>query len=202
VTLGLAPLAGRVPPPLRLARRAGRRLYDFEGLRAFKAKLRPVRWDPVYLSFPPGSGPVRSIVDVLAAFARGGLWRFGLRTLARGPALVVRLLTLLLIPWTALLAAASGTRWFPNPMVKWGWVAFDVALLAGLGVLQRRWRPGLARALAIAIGVDAAVTMIEAACWNLPRTSGFAASGALVAAVAAPALACFVLGRATARRAG
>jgi phosphatidylglycerol lysyltransferase len=205
VTLGLAPLAGQVPPPLRLARRAGRGLYDFEGLRAFKAKLRPVRWDPVYLSFPAGpsgSGPVRAIVDVLAAFARGGLWRFGLRTLARGPALVVRLLTLLLIPWTALLAAASASRWFPHPAVKWGWVAFDLGLLAGLGVLQRRWRHGLARALAIAIGVDAAVTTIEAACWNLPRTSGLGASGVLVAAVAAPLLACFVLGRATARRAG
>ena len=202
VTLGLAPLAGRVPPPLRLARRAGRRLYDFEGLRAFKAKLRPARWDPVYLSFPRDSGPVRAIVDVLAAFARGGLWRFGLRTLARGPAVIVRLLTLLLVPWTALLAAASARRWFPRPAVKWAWVAFDVALLAGLGVLQRRWRHGLARALAFAIGADAVVTAIEAACWNVPRTSGVLGGAVLAAAVAAPVLAWFVLSRATHRRAG
>ena len=202
VTLGLAPLAGQVPPPLRLARRAGRALYDFEGLRAFKAKLRPGRWDPVYLSFPSDSGPVRAVVDVLAAFARGGLWRFGLRTLARGPALVVRLLTVLLVPWTALLAMASARRWFPHPMVKWAWVAFDLGLLAGLAILQRRWRYGLARALVAAIGVDAVLTAVEAGCWNLPRTTGLGAGSLLAAAVAAPVLATYVLGRATARRAG
>ena len=201
VTLGLAPLAGQVPPPLRLARRAGRALYDFEGLRAFKAKLRPGRWDPVYLSFPADSGPVRAVVDVLAAFARGGLWRFGLRTLARGPALVVRLLTMLLVPWTALLAVASARRWFPHPAVKWAWVAFDLGLLAGLAVLQRRWRHGLARALVAAIGVDAILTAVEAGCWNWPRTAGFAAGSLVATAVAAPVLAYFVLGRATARRA-
>jgi phosphatidylglycerol lysyltransferase len=202
VTLGLAPLAGQVPPPLRFARRAGRALYDFEGLRAFKAKLRPGRWDPVYLSFPADSGPVRAVVDVLAAFARGGLWRFGLRTLARGPALVVRLLTMLLVPWTALLAAASARRWFPHPAVKWAWVVFDLGLLTGLGLLQRRWRHGLARALVVAIGIDAIVTAVEASCWNLPRTTSLGAGSLLAAAVAAPVLAYFVLGRATARRAG
>ena len=46
VTLGLAPLAGDVGAWLRAARRLGRALYDFDGLRAFKAKFQPSAWDP------------------------------------------------------------------------------------------------------------------------------------------------------------
>lgn len=202
VTLGLAPLAGDVPPPLRLARVAGGSLYDFEGLRAFKAKLRPARWDPVFLSFPPATGAVRAIVDVLAAFSRGGLLRFGLRTLARGPAVVVQLLALLLVPWTALLAAAPAARWFPSPAVKWTWVGFDVALAAGLITLTVRWRAGLAHLLAIAIGADAVVTAVEAASWNVPRARGPVEWLVLAAAVVAPAFAFALLWRAVRRRRG
>jgi phosphatidylglycerol lysyltransferase len=202
VTLGLAPLAGDVPPPLRLARAAGGGLYDFEGLRAFKAKLRPARWDPVFLSYPDETGATRAIVDVLAAFARGGLLRFGLRTLARGPAVIVRLLALLLVPWTVLLAAAPVHRWFPNPAVKWAWVGFDVLLAAGLLALTLRWRERLARLLTFAIGADALVTAVEAAWWNLPRLAGAPESLALAAAVVAPALAFPLLWRASRRRRG
>jgi phosphatidylglycerol lysyltransferase len=71
VTLGLAPLSQHVPPllvppePLWLrfvlgwVRLHGRRFYNFAGLDRFKARLRPVRWDPVYAiaarpHFPPG----------------------------------------------------------------------------------------------------------------------------------------------------
>jgi phosphatidylglycerol lysyltransferase len=202
VTLGLAPLAGDVPPPLRLARVAGGGLYDFEGLRAFKAKLRPARWDPVFLSFPAATTAARAIVDVLAAFARGGLLRFGLRTLARGPAVVVQLLALLLVPWTVMLAAAPTAPWFPSPAVKWAWVGFDVALAAGLMALTVRWRAGLAHLLAVAIGADALVTAVEAVSWNVPRVRGVAEGAALTAAVFAPAFAFALLWRAVRRRGG
>ena len=80
---GLAPLVGPVGGALRLARRLGAALYDFEGLRAFKAKLRPQRWDPIYLCYPARPGWLLSLYDALAAFARGGLLRFGLETLLR-----------------------------------------------------------------------------------------------------------------------
>jgi len=80
ISLGHVPLAGPVPPPLRLARRLGRRLYNFDGLRAFKAKLRPQRWEPLYLAYPAGERGVLAMLDVLRAFAPGGLLRFGLRT--------------------------------------------------------------------------------------------------------------------------
>jgi phosphatidylglycerol lysyltransferase len=200
VTLGLAPLAGDVSPPLRLARRATRALFDFDGLRAFKARLHPARWDQMFVSFPVGQGAVRTIADVLAAFARGGLLRFGLRTLLRGPTIVVRLLALLLVPWTLMLAFASSRAWFPGPAIKWAWVAFDVALLFGLHALRRRWRDGLARLLTVAVGADAALTLIQAAVWNAPRAPGMGARGVILAAVAAPTLAFAVLWRAQARR--
>jgi phosphatidylglycerol lysyltransferase len=200
VTLGLAPLAGAVPRALRVARRIAGGLYDFEGLRAFKAKLRPTHWTPLYLSYPAEVGALRAISDVLGAFARGGLLRFGLRTLLRGPAVVVRLLALLLLPWTALLACADANRWFPHPAVKWGWVAFDAALAIGLIALHRRWNETLARVLTAAIGADAIVTAIEAVRWNAARTSGLGHL-ALWISVAGPAAAFLTLWRATLRRA-
>jgi phosphatidylglycerol lysyltransferase len=83
VTLGLAPLAGPLPRGLLLARAWGKALYDFEGVRAFKAKLRPAAWDPIYLAHPPGSSGAVALYDTLRAFARGGLLRFGLATLRR-----------------------------------------------------------------------------------------------------------------------
>jgi len=47
VTLGLAPLAGRVPSWLAGVRALSAPLYDFAGLHAFKAKLGPDHWDPI-----------------------------------------------------------------------------------------------------------------------------------------------------------
>jgi len=202
VTLGLAPLAGRVPPPLRLARRAGSSLYDFEGLHAFKAKLRPSRWDAAYLSFPEETAAARAILDVLAAFAHRGLLRFGLATLARGPRVMVSLLAVLLVPWTLLLACSDGARWFPDRAVKWGWVVFDAAIAAALFALHRRWRPGLAQFVVAAVAVDAVLTAIEGIGWNLPREPGAAARMVVVVAMLAPILATFVLAAALRRRQG
>jgi len=200
VTLGLAPLAGPLPRALRVARTVAGGLYDFGGLRAFKSKLRPTRWNPLFLSYPAEVGAPRAIADVLGAFARGGLLRFGLRTLLRGPAVLVRLLALLLLPWTALLACAEAARWFPHPAVKWAWVAFDAALASGLISLGRRWNETLARLLTAAIGADALVTAIEAASWNEPRTAGLWRL-ALVISVAGPAAAFVTLWRARLRKA-
>src|SRR5690606_16762398 len=95
VTFGLAPLAGDVGPWLRAARRWGRLMYDFDGLRAFKAKFTPSAWEPIYLAHPRGRSAALAVVDALAAFARGGLLRFGIQTLLRGPAIVMRLLAVL-----------------------------------------------------------------------------------------------------------
>jgi phosphatidylglycerol lysyltransferase len=81
LTLGLAPLAGDVARWLRLARWAGGPFYDFEGLRRFKAKLRPHAWEPVYLCAPPGGSRMIALRDSLRAFAGGSLVGFATRTL-------------------------------------------------------------------------------------------------------------------------
>jgi phosphatidylglycerol lysyltransferase len=88
VTLGLAPLAGAVDRWLRAARKLGGGLYDFAGLRAFKAKFMPREWVPIYLSYPRGANSYVAIYDSLVAFSHVGLLRFGIASFLRGPALV------------------------------------------------------------------------------------------------------------------
>jgi phosphatidylglycerol lysyltransferase len=199
VTLGLAPLAGQVVPALRLARSAASVLFDFEGLRAFKARLRPTRWRPIHLVYPPGQGAIRTVLDVLEAFARERLLSFGLRTLLRGPTIVVRLLAALLVPWTALLALADSWH-FPAPWVRWAWVAFDVVLVAALFRLSVRWSARLSRIVVAAVGIDAAVTLGEVLAWNLPRLRGVADLVTSLVAIAAPSVAFVILWRARVRR--
>jgi phosphatidylglycerol lysyltransferase len=201
VTLGLVPLAGEVAPWLRVARRWGRALYDFDGLRGFKAKLAPRAWEPIYLAHPPGDSGLLAVRDALTAFARGGLTRFGVETLLRGPAVITRLLAVLLVPWTILLALPPTARFFPTPAWQWGWVAFDCCLALALYQLSRRWRKRLADLLVCAVTVDAVVTAAQALLFNLPRLGG-PLDGALVGlAVFMPALASVLLWNARAYRA-
>lgn len=192
VTMGLAPLAGEVHGLLRTAREWGAVLYDFDGVRAFKARLRPNRWDPIYLAYPSGS-PVRAMHAALRAFAGGGLLRFGLQTVLRGPPVIVRLLAALLIPWTIGLALADAARWFPSHDVQLFWVLFDALLCLALFALSRRWRTGLAFALAGLISADALATLIEALTFNLPRVHGLLAATVVAAGVLAPVGASLVL---------
>jgi phosphatidylglycerol lysyltransferase len=165
-TLGLAPLAGPVGPALRLARRATAALYNFEGLRAFKAKLKPRAWDPIYLAHPEGSSAALALADALGAFARGRLVRFGMTALLRAPELPIRASALLLVPWTVFLACAPA-RWFPSAAGRWGWVAFHVLLAAALFQLGARFRPRLATALAAAFAGSAALTLLQALSFDL-----------------------------------
>jgi phosphatidylglycerol lysyltransferase len=201
LTLGLAPLAGAVGPWLRVARRTGGPLYDFRGVHAFKAKLRPASWTPIFISYPRAQLGIATVVDALAAFARGGLLRFGLRTLLRRPAVLIQALAFILIPWTILMAAAPTARWFPAPIVKWGWVAFDTALAFALISLAHRWRRGLDTWLAALVTGDAVVTLIQILAWNLPHGPRNALTSAVaVLSVVAPSLAALLLW--TGRRSG
>jgi phosphatidylglycerol lysyltransferase len=200
VTLGLAPLTGDVAPWLRVARAAGALLYDFRGVHAFKAKLAPTSWDPVYLAYPAGANGTVALLDALAAFARGSFTRFGIDTLLRGPAFVVRALALLLLPWTAILAFADAAKWFPAPWVKLAWIAFDVALAAGMLALTQRWRRGLAVALTLAILADAALTLVQAVAYDVPHTRGLLERSIILIACAAPAFAAVVMAGALGHR--
>ena len=198
VTMGLAPLAGATGW-LGTARAWSRALYDFEGVRTFKAKLRPQHWEPIFLAYPKGTSANVALVDALAAFARGSFARYGAETLLHGPAIVVRALGAMLVPWTLLLALAP-VRWFPGAWLKVVWVLFDIVLATGLFALAARWTWWLGRALAAAVTIDAALTWAEVIAWNLPRSQGVA--DWIVAAIAcgAPSVAATILWSALGRR--
>jgi phosphatidylglycerol lysyltransferase len=202
-TLGLAPLHGEVAPWLRRIRRWSTPLFNFEGLSAFKRKLRPSAWEPIYLAWPETGHGLRALLDGLRAFAGGSLWRFGVRTVLRGPATLLRVLEWLLIPWTIMLALAPTHPWFPAVWVHAAWVAFDGALLLALrhvrrmgehhGEAARRDTARLATAVAAAVSIDALLTAFQAIRWNLPVVHSRLDLAIVLVACAAPAAAATVL---------
>jgi phosphatidylglycerol lysyltransferase len=200
VTLGLVPLSGEVGRWLRAARRWSKSLYDFDGLRAFKAKLKPRAWDPIYLSYPAGRSGFVAMFDTLTAFSRGGLLRFGIESLLRGPAVVMRLLAVLLLVWTMLLALPGAARWFPSPAWQWGWVGFDIVLAVSLLALSYRWRAVLADVVATAVTADALLTLGQAIVYDLPRRRGWLDIAVAVVAICAPSVAAVLLWNARVHR--
>jgi phosphatidylglycerol lysyltransferase len=193
LTLGLAPLAGDVSPLLRAARGSGKLLYDFKGLRSYKAKLEPAYWLPIFLSYPPSQGAVRSLLDALWAFTRTGFLAFGWRTLTRGPIVVVRALSLLLLPWTLLLALAPAEKWFATPWIKWSWVVFDLLVAAGLFRFLYKRSTASLTPLAVAVTLDAVLTPLQAVLWNLPRAQAPLDYVIIALACVAPVVASVVL---------
>ncbi len=77
-SLGMAPLAGLSPQRSgrlwdrfgAMAYRHGGAFYNFEGLRAFKAKFDP-EWVPHYLATPSGLPPLLPLADAARLIARG-----------------------------------------------------------------------------------------------------------------------------------
>jgi phosphatidylglycerol lysyltransferase len=76
--LGMAPLSGFERSPVAplwtrlggLLYQHGERLYNFQGLRAYKEKFNPV-WEPRYLAYPGGLALPRILADVAALIAGG-----------------------------------------------------------------------------------------------------------------------------------
>lgn len=198
-TLGLAPLAGS-DIWLRIVREVMRPFYNFEGLRRFKAKFRPARWDPIYAAWPDRQLPPRILFDVLSAFARGRPFSFAAAATFRRPAPALAVLATLLVPWTILLASPAAGRWFPSDRIRFAWVAFDILAAAGLATLARRWQRPLAAVMLGAIATDAALTVGQAARFNLPRVSKWWEPLVIAAAVAAPIVAASVLAGALVRQ--
>jgi phosphatidylglycerol lysyltransferase len=163
VTLGLTPLSGAVTWPLRVARWVSRPLFDFEGLRAFRERLRPDGWEPVWLVYPKGQPAAVAVVDSLRAFAQGSLVAFAVRSFARHPSGLPWVLALPLPLWvTALgcLVATGGSALLGlHPFALALWVAFDVFLLVALvRAAMRPVRGRMLLATSLAVG-DAIVSM-------------------------------------------
>ncbi|HTF87661.1 MAG TPA: DUF2156 domain-containing protein [Planctomycetota bacterium] len=195
VTLGLVPLAGEVPGWMRRLGVLGRPLYDFAGLHAFKSKLAPVAWEPVFLTHGPGVPTSVAVLDALRAFAGGGLSSFVIRTLLEGPALVLWTLAILLIPWTIALGLVDAARWFPSIAIRNAWIGFDLLVIAAMILLARRFERRLATVTAIAVSLDGLLSMLQAAVWNAPRVRGVLDAVVVVSACAAPIFAAAVLWR-------
>ena len=205
-SLGLAPLAGNVDHWLRAVRTLSRPFFNFHGLSAFKRKLRPDAWAPIYLVYPREQRGVRALLDGLRAFAGRPLLLFVLLTALRGPPPLLRALEMLLVPWTIALAFVPTAPWFPSAFVHSAWILFDAALLLALRWLRMRPDPRLAVAIAGAVSVDALLTMLQAVAFTVPsmQASGRATSLAWIAvitAVAGPLIAAPILWGAARRHA-
>jgi hypothetical protein len=196
VTLGLAPLSGPVSRWLRVARFVSRPMFDFAALRSFRQRLRPLRWEGVWLFYSEGDHPAVHLLDCLRAFARGSLVSFGIRTIARRPSGPPWALALPLAPWTLLLAALTTTGHarvigFSTPALA-GWAGFDAilsVLLFWTALRPKRSRLALAAAAA---WVDAAASVPHLAVTGLGE--GVASHGLRLLAAIAPCLAAGILG--------
>jgi phosphatidylglycerol lysyltransferase len=196
LTWGLAPLAGDVSWSMRLLGSLGRGLYDFRGLKAFKARLHPTEWQRVWLVHPRGASPALYVLDALRAFAGGSTLTFGVRTFVLHPRVLAWVLTLGLVPWTLSLAlllafhAAAPLFGFPREKL-FAWVVFDAAFLAVL--VRAFWRPRAGRfvVLALAAGADAVWSTLHLMHAGLGASP--AAAAIRLASAIAPALAAFGL---------
>lgn len=187
-TLGLAPLAGVVPRWLQWMRTLSRPLFNFDGLAAFKRKLGPQQWEPIFLALPADASGVVALYDGLRAFAGQPLWKFAVLAALRGPRPLLTALERLLIPWTLLLAVAPTGTWFPSPWIHAAWVGFDVLLYALLRTVRRRtWLFGATLA-ASAVTFDAVLTIWQALTWNAPRISTWGEAVLTIIACAGPTI--------------
>jgi len=192
-TFGLAPLAGELPRLLRWIRNGSSFLYDFEGLYAYKSKFQPTAWSPIFLSYPARQNLLLSVADALRAFAQGSLFAFGWRSLVRGPKIVLRVLSWLLVPWTFLLLLSPAQRTFGAEWVKWAWVYFDVCVALALFRVLHKPTRRLISLLCVAVTADTVVTTLEAAAWNLRHVRADYEYALIGLGCAAPALAAIVL---------
>jgi hypothetical protein len=161
-TPGLTPLAGPIAWWLRAARTVTTPLYDFDGLRRFRARLSPARWIPVWLVWDRGPAWL-VLLDVLRAFACGPLTMFAWRSLTRHPNGPPWAVALPLVPWTGMLlgllsAGAAGILGFSAPALA-GWLIFDVGLAWLLFRAARRPHRRSLGLLALAAAIDAAISV-------------------------------------------
>lgn len=195
-TLGLVPLTGDIHHWLKLASKLTVPLYNFAGLRSFKAKLRPETWEPVYIAYDQRSQALTALGDTLAAFTPRGRLRFAIASLVKRRQLVVGILACLLVPWTSILLLVATEPWFPTLAVQRAWVIFDIGLIVSLAWLARRWRPWLATLLALLTTLDAGLTLLQALVYNLPRARSLRDGLVIAIAVLAPTTASAFLWRA------
>lgn len=188
VTMGMAPLSGEIPRGLRWIRELAKPLYDFGGVYAFKNKLRPDGWEPLYVLTPQGQTRTRALIESIRAFARGSIASFALQTFVRGPPYVLASLVLLLAVWIPFLALVPVDPWFPSAVIKTSWIVFDLLLVVLLLILARGYRSWLGILCASLVTMDATLTFVEGVVHNLPRIHSWGPLALTVVACAGPFL--------------
>lgn len=188
VTMGMAPLSGEIPRGLRWIRELAKPLYDFGGVYAFKNKLRPDGWEPLYVLTPNEQTRARALLESIRAFARGSVASFALQTFVRGPPYVLTALVLLLAVWIPFLALVPVDPWFPSAIVKASWIVFDLLLVVLLISLARGYRRWLGILCAALVTTDATLTFVEGIVHNLPRIHSWGPLVLTIVACAGPFL--------------
>jgi len=212
VTLGVSPLAGLEPQATSRRQRALlrgarwlRALYNFDGLRRFKARFRPQRWTAAHLVTVDHDIGISAIWATTRAFIGPRLGAFIIDTLRRSVAripahrwaLLLSLQAALLIPWTFMLGWVDGARWFGDVSIQSAWVIFDLGLclgLLGLARLVARKRP-IARPLSMLLAgaclADFILSMVQALHLHADATGW--AGGFVLAGILGPLVATAVL---------
>ena len=171
----LAPLSGPIAHWQRAARFVSRPLYDFGGVRAFKERLRPARWEPVWLAYPRGELSAVHLVDALRAFAGGSLVRFGFRSMIRHPGAPPWALAVPLVPWSVVLALRAAAGF--TSLLGWSrgvlaaWAVFDAVLCLVLFRVAMRPTVGRLLAAATAAALDAALSLSHLRATGLGETT-------------------------------
>jgi phosphatidylglycerol lysyltransferase len=186
LTLGAVPLSLAVNKALRAARWLASPLYNFDGLYAFKSRLRPQVWEPIHIAIAKPESRLLAFWDVAMAFAPADKRRLAISLIHAYRRPILRLLTVLLIPWTILLAMVPTEPWFPSQAVQLGWTAFDLLLILLLSVLLRHWRRGLVTLLACLTAADGVLTAWQAWAYNWQRAEGVLTQGVVVLAICGP----------------
>jgi phosphatidylglycerol lysyltransferase len=162
VTPGLTPLTGDIPWWLRLTRDATRPLYDFAGLRRFRARLSPSAWRPIWLVWDRGPA-VLVLLDVLRAFAGGRMLPFVWRSLVRHPNGPPWAIAVPLVGWTALLTMLSVLDQTSllgfSPGALRAWIVFDAVLACLLFKVARKPRRRELAIMAATAAFDAVVSI-------------------------------------------
>jgi phosphatidylglycerol lysyltransferase len=213
VTLGLVALAGLAPetgrrhPLLRLLLLHGYRslnwLYGFRGLHAFRARLNPQGWEPVYLA-APGRVTPWTVVAVLQAFAGGRLDRFVAETFRRQIARRLQpvptifwergcqFFAIALGPWIAMILTCDPIHWFGARWLAFGWASFDAVVAAALLAIARGlhhnawWTRPLTRITLGAVLADCWLTTAQALLHNIPSATNWQELLIIATAIAAP----------------
>lgn len=200
LTLGAVPLTAIVAPSLRVLRWLASPLYNATGLYAFKSRLRAQVWEPIHIAYAKQDSRLLAFWDVAMAFVPQDKGRLLLSMVHAYRRPFLALLTVLLVPWTLLLASID-TSWFPTWQVQHGWVAFDCMLIGLLGLLVVHWRRWLATLLAVLTAGDGLLTTWQAWHYNWPQATTAGERAAIVVAVTGPWLASLYLWVVRGRRA-